>query len=236
MVEKLKSILRRIHWSLLLKAVIFAAAWLVLPFWAFILAALYLYFVPPPQSGTVLVPFLVLLLLMFFEPSGLLFAAIFGFFFFYILLIKNLMLIDRKAAYEVTVLFLVFLLFRDFFMKEGGSFNAFSFFFSWCVAVLVGFLVSGFIRAFEEGQKHRSVRRAATWLSALLVWQLLIGGLFLPLDFVYQTILVFLASMLVIDLIPQHLFNESSQRKILVTSSAVFILLVLVLGSARWGL
>ena len=46
MAGKLKSISRQIHWSLLLKAAVFALAWFFVPFWLFFLIALYLYFIP----------------------------------------------------------------------------------------------------------------------------------------------------------------------------------------------
>ena len=241
MEEKLRSILKRIHWSSLLRAVVFAAAWLYLPLWLFILIALYLYFIPVPQSGTVAGPFLVLLLLVLLEPPSILFAIVFGFVFFYILLIKDLILIDRKAAYEVTILFLVFLLFRDFYLREGGAVNAFSLLYSFFTALLVGFLLSNFIRVFKshgtQGVWGRFfLRRTAIWLSTILIWQFLVAGLFLPVDFVYQALAAFLAAIVIVDLVPQYLFGESSRSKVLVTTSVVFVLFVLVLGSARWGL
>ena len=236
MEEKLRSILKQIRWSLFLKAVIFAAAWLFLPFWLFLLVALYLYFIPVPQSGTIAGPFLVLLLLMFLEPAGLLFAVIFGLVFFYVLLIKDLVLIDRKSAYEITILFLAFLLFRDFYERQGGTSTDASLFYSSIAALLVGFLISNFIRCFSGGEQRPPLHKAAIWLSTLVIWQFLIAGLFLPVDFVYQTIITFIGSIFVIDLVPQYLFGESSRTKVLVTSSIVFVLFALILGSARWGL
>ena len=112
MEERLKSISRRIHWSLLLRAGVFGFAWLLLPFSLFVLVALYLYFSPLAQSRGLAWSFFVLLLLMFLEPVGPLFAVIFGAIFFYILLIKEFVLIDRASAHEVTVLALSFLLIR----------------------------------------------------------------------------------------------------------------------------
>lgn len=236
MAEKLRSISKRIHWSSFLKAALFAAAWLVFPLWLFILVALYLYFVPISQYGAAIAPFLVLLALMLIEPTSLPFAIIFGFVFFYILLIKDLMLIDRKTAYEITILFLAFLLFRDFYGKYGGVLDGTSLAYSLVVAMLVAFLVSSFIRHFSGDGDISSSTRTAIWLSGILTWQLLVVGLFLPVDFVYQSVIVFLGSIFVIDLIPQYIFGELSRTKILLTSSVIFVLFVLVLGSVRWTL
>ena len=262
MAEKLKLILRRIHWSLLLRGFVFGAAWFYLLSWfsdpslpylrfvgfaLFFVVALYLYFVPIPQSGTVAGPFFVLLLLAFLEPPSPLVAVIFAAVFFYILLVKDLILIDRQSAYEVTVLFLLFLLFLGFFERMGGSLGVFSLFYSFCGAIITGFLVWNFIHFAAPAapvalpssggdQSRAGVTRIAVALSAMLMWQFLIVALFLPVDFVYQTVIAFLGAIFIVDLIPQYLFGEASREKVLVTTSILFILFVFVLGSARWGL
>ena len=166
-----------------------------------------------------------LLLLTFLEPAGLLFAVIFGLVFFYVLLIKDLVLIDRKSAYEITIFFLAFLLFLDFYERQGGSINDASLFYSFIAALLVGFLIWNFIRCFSGGEQRPPLHKAAIWLSTLVIWQFLIVGLFLPVDFVYQTIITFIGSIFVIDLVPQYLFGESSRTKVLVTLSIVFVFL-----------
>src|SRR5579863_4846301 len=102
--EGLKSILKRISWSSLLKAVIFAAAWWLLPFWLFLLIALYLYYVPLAGSYGASAPFWTLMLIGLLEPSNLFTALIFGAVFYFILLIKDLLIIDRRMAYEIVVL------------------------------------------------------------------------------------------------------------------------------------
>src|ERR1700722_12935955 len=112
MVEKLKSISKQIHWSLLARAALFALFWFFLPFWLFFLLALYLYFIPFFQERTLPVPFFILLLLTFIESPGIFFAVIFGLLFYYLLLIKNLVLIDRKSGYELFVLAITFFFLR----------------------------------------------------------------------------------------------------------------------------
>ncbi|HVM76788.1 MAG TPA: hypothetical protein VMU07_01405 [Candidatus Paceibacterota bacterium] len=236
MAERLKSILRQTRWSLLIKAVIFAGAWLVLPFWLFLLVALYAYFVPVPQSRVVAGPFLVLLLLIALEPKSLVFAAIFGAIFFYMLLIKEFVLIDRKSAHEVIVLVLSFFLIRDFYIRQGGAMTGWSFFYSFCVALILGLMISNYIRFGGTSEPNTGVKRMAVWLSTLLIWQLIIVGLFLPVDFIYQSVIVFLGVIPLIDLVPQYLFGDATRQKSLIAASVIFVLFVLVLGSARWGL
>ncbi len=243
MAETLKSISRQIHWSSLLRAVIFAFAWLIVPFWFFALIALYLYFVPVPGSKTVAWPFLILLILMFFEPAGFAFALLFGATFFYILLIKELVLIDRESAYEVAVLFLAFLACRDLYLHEGGAINIGSLTFAFFAALLIGRLLASFIKFGTAPQldteptlERRHVRRTAVWISTLIAWQMLIVGLFLPVDFVYQAVAAFLGIALLFDLVPQYLVGKLSSEKTLITASIIFALFVIVIGSARWVL
>jgi hypothetical protein len=237
MEEKLKSISKRIHWSLVLKAAIFAVAWFVLPFWLFLLVALYLYFVPFAGSASVALPFLVLLLVSGFESSNVGFALIFGIIFYYILLIRDLFIIDRKSAYEIVVLALSYLLLRVFFMKAGADFGGASLFYSFFVAGIFSMMLSNFIANFSDAFKDvRPFRRMINWISFILMWQLLIVGLFLPLDFVYQSAIVFLLSMILIDLLPSYIIGQLSRVKTLVTGSVIFILLTIIVSSARWSL
>jgi hypothetical protein len=232
MAEKLKSISRQIHWSLLLRAALFALAWFFLPFWLFLLVALYLYLIPFFNSRRLFWPFFALLVLTYLEPGNLVYLIFFAAFFYYLLLIKNLLLIDRKSAYELLVLALSFFLIRSFYEQLGtGLLTAASLWYGFLLAVLIGFLVGSFIRYFSENAGKDPVRRLSAWLVFILVWQFLSLGLFLPLDFVYQSAVVFLASVLVIDLVPEH----SSERSWTV-GATVCLLLVIVVLSAHWGL
>jgi hypothetical protein len=234
MVEKLKSTLRRTNWSLLLKAVIFAVAWWALPFWLFLVIALYVYFFPIAGTGKVSVPFFVLLLISLFEGQGIVDAIIFGAIFYFILLIKDLLIIDRRSAYEIMVLVLSYLLLRTFFLNVGGSFGLRAFFYGLIVAIAMSAMIASFIKNFSEAP--RPFRRMLDWMMFLLLWQLLIVGLFLPLDFLYQSSIVFLASALLIDLVPQYVFGELTRAKVLATGSVIFSFLVIVAASARWTL
>jgi hypothetical protein len=242
MAAKLKSILRQIHWSLVLRSAIFALAWFLFPFWLFFLIALYLYFVPLFQSQKLAMPFFVLLVLTYIEPQNFLFLLIFAILFYCLLLIKDLLLIDRKSAYEFIIFVLAFFLFRDFYERFGaGIITGNALWYGFLVAVLIGFLVGGFLRVFSspkdtERYNPQVSQRVATWLTFLLVWQFLILGLFLPLDFVYQSVIIFLIAVVVIDFIPEYYFGGISRQKLLTAGTAIFALLVVALTSVQWRL
>lgn len=275
MAARLRSISRRIHWSLLLKAAIFAAAWLFLPFWMFVLAALYLYYVPWFKPGKLALPFFALLLLAYLQPvsplaAGLWFALIFGAIFYCTMLVKDLLVLDRRSLYEIIILALSFFLLRDFYGRFaegiGGAAGAagaagggsIALFYAFLVAAAIALLVRSFLGAFPEeaaagapngahvadsrrfADDHgRRLRRTVAWLSFLLIAQVAIVGLFLPLDFTYQSAIVFLVSVLIIDLAAGHVFAGDgglSRNNILGVTSTVFAFLVIVLASARWGL
>ena len=234
MVEKLRSILKRTSWSLVLKALIFAVAWWGLPFWLFLIIALYLYFVPITGTGKVSVPFLVLLLISLLEGPSIVDAIIFAAIFYFILLIKDLLIIDRRSAYEIMVLVLSYLLLRSFFLDVGGSFGLRAFFYGLIVAVAISGMVGSFIKNFSDAPYP--FRRMLGWMTFLLMWQLVIVGLFLPLDFLYQSAIIFLMAAILIDLVPQYVFGELSRAKVLASGSVIFSLLVIVSASARWML
>lgn len=244
MADGLRSISRRISWSSLLKAVIFAAAWWAAPyisFWPFLLVALYLYFIPIAGSQKVSGPFFVLLLLCFATGNGILSAILFGAIFYFILLIKDLLIIDRKSAYEVLVLVLSYLAVREVYLSTGGALGGRALLYSVTGAAAIAVLVAGFVKHFSAApdgaaREARSFRRMLGWMAFILMWQLLIVGLFLPLDFLYQSAVVFLLAAILIDLVPHYVFGELSRIKVLATGTVLFSLLVIVLASARWTL
>jgi len=241
MAARLKSISRQIHWSLLLKAAVFALAWFWLPFWLFFFVALYLYFVPLFQSRKLAVPFFVLLILSYAQPPSALFALVFGAIFYAIFLIKDLLVIDRRSAYELLVLALSFLLLRGFYMKFDEGIEGWALWYAFLAAAALALLVRSFLDALSgEGPVEAHFRRReehmAGWFSFLLLAQTLIAGLFLPLDFIYQSALVFLVVVLLVELLQEHFSTGLSRTKILTTAMTVFTLFVVVLGSARWGL
>ena len=237
MVEKLKSISKRIHWSLVLKAIVFAGSWFLLPFWLFCLIGLFLYLIPLFQARRLAVPFFVLFILCYLKTPGLSFFLIFGILFYLILLIKDLLLIDRRSAYELLVLALTFLLLREFYMRFNTGIDGSALLYAFLIAPLFTLLFRSFIRCFREDIiRAEGIPQIAIWLACLIFWQTVIVGLFLPTDFVYQSVIVFLMAILLVDLVPEYLFTQLSTSKVLTAATVVFGLLVIVLGSIRWGL
>ncbi len=240
MEEKLKSISKQIHWSLLLRAAAFALAWLWLPIWLFCLIALGLYFTPLFQARKLAPPFFILLLLGILQPATLFFAVIFGAVFYGILLIKDLIVIDRRPAYEMVVLVLSILMFRSLYLQFQNGIQAPAVIWSFIAAAAFAWLLDSFMRGFEADPENTAqenpLRRTASWLSFLLMWQMLLIGLFLPLDFIYQSAGAFLVAVVLVEFIPEYIAGTLSHAKLLATSGLVCGLFAVVLGSAHWGL
>jgi len=212
-----------------------------LPFWLFIIAALYLYFVPITGANKVSVPFFVLLLISLFQERGVVAAILFGVIFYFILLIKDLLIIDRRTAHEILVLVLGYLLVRSFFLNVGGSFGAramvLGIIVAWAMSAMATNFIANFSSAPEDAAREtRLFRRMLGWATFILMWQLLIVGSILPLDFLYQSAIVFLIAVILLDLVPQYVFGELWRTKVLAVGTVLFSLLVIVLASARWGL
>jgi hypothetical protein len=217
-----------------------------LPSWlflVFLVIAFYLYFIPITGAGKVSAPFFVLLLISLFQGKSILAAVLFAAIFYFILLIKDLLIIDRRSAYEILMLVLSYLLVRSFFLNVGGSFGLEAVAYSILAAWGMSALVMGFVKNFSDASTDHAgeeamhelhpFHRMLGWMVFLLAWQLLLVGLFLPLDFLYQSAIVFLVSVILIDLVPQYVFGQLSRTKVLATGSVLFALLVIVLASAR---
>ena len=232
MALKLKSITRQIHWSLLARAVVFVLSWLYLPFWLFVLFALYCYCVPWFQARKLALPFFALLILCFGETPGLLMAFIFGALFYYLLITKDLLLIDRKFAHALLLIALSFFLFRDFYARFDNGPVGIGLLAAFFVAGLFGLLVGDFTALQIGLPKQKTIG----FLAFLIMAQFLIAGLFLPVDFIYQSTVVFLVAVLCVDLLPEQSLGTISPEKIRATSLTIFSLLVITLAAARWGL
>ena len=237
MEEKLRSILKQIHWSLVVKAVVFALAWLWFPSWLFIVLALGMYLIPLFQAGKLAVPFFTLMILALLQGPSILFAVIFGAVFYAILLIKDLLLIDRRSAYELVMLTLIFLVLRTFYVHFNMGVTGVGLFLGFFVAILLALLTRGLMDSREELAPHKkSLIRLAVWLSVFIFAQAIVIGLFLPLDFVYQAVIIFLIAALVADVLPHYLMGTLTKTKVLAAGTIIFALLTVLISSARWGL
>ena len=167
-------------------------------------------------------------------------VVIYGALCYYLLLIKDFFVIDRKSARAMLAMALSFFLFREFFFVWHAGFSSGSLVWAWIVAIAFGALTNGVIvarRGIEVDEEHgRRPRRAAVGVSTLLLFEVLMVCLFLPVDFVYQSIIAFLAAALILDLVPAYFFHELEPRRVRATAMGIAVLLIVVLASARWGL
>ena len=236
---RLALISKQIHWSLLIRSVLFAASWLYLPGWLFVLVASAVYFFPPFESRKNLAFFLVFLGVALATPGSILMAVLYGALWYYLLLIKDLLVIDRKSGRTILAMAIAFFLFREFFAAWHAGFSSGALFWVWVVAAAFGILLNAVIVARhgkEVSGREALPRRIAVGTASLAVLELLMAGLFLPVDFIYQSIVAFLAAALVLDLVPAYFFGELDPRRIRTTAMAIAILFVIVLASAKWGI
>lgn len=242
MAGKLKLILRLIPWSLAARAFLFGLAWLTLPFGLFLVVALYFYLVPlfkPLKFGW---PFLALLVLMsplFFEKTaGVTFIA--ATIFFLILGVKDLVLLRRKSSYGLAILGLSLILLGDFFYGVSGDFRWTTPFKALALSLTWFLLWKGWVDYRESFtiQESEDRKRAgvALGVAALMMWQVIWALLFLPLGYVSQTAVAFLAALVILELVVAHLGGTLSRRRILADFTIFFVFLTFALTSARWEL
>jgi hypothetical protein len=229
MAEKLKSTLRTIPWFLPAKAAAFAAAWLWLPGWVFLLAALSLYLVPLFRPLSLAVPYIVLLFLMMITAPHAWAAIFFGFLFLLIVGIKDFLLIQRAPAYQALVYFLLFGVYLDFFIHT-AHLGAADILPRSLWTALVFFLLA---RPIPEGEQRR-VAGVALAAGTLLLWQWSWGLTFLPLNYFSQTALQFLAAMTFIEFLSEYGRGTLGRRKILTHFTIFFLCFAIVLAANSW--
>ncbi len=239
--SKLRSVLRQIHWSLALRAAIFAASWFFLPFWAFLLVAFYLYFVPFFQPRRLALPSLLVIFFTAVLTPTPWFAIFLGVAWYLILGIKDLIFINRKQAYEILVLFLVFLVTVRFFAHFDSWAGAFSVLYSLATSVVVFLLCKGFLKYGDlpehAGYREKAARStAAAAVVALILFELSLLFLVLPIHFLFQASLFFVVAAIILESVFEYVNGALTRRIILVNFSIFFIFLVIILGSAQWSL
>jgi hypothetical protein len=241
MAVKLASISKQIHWSSLIRAAVFAASWWYLPTWLFLVLSCGIYFLPPFETRRNLPAFIVLIALSLATPSTVFMAVIYGVLCYYLLLIKDFLVVDRKSARAMLAMALSFFLFREFFFVWQAGFSPGSLAWAWIVAIAFGMLMNGVIvarRGKEVSEEREAVhlRHIAVSVSALTLFEVLAVCLFLPVDFIYQSIAAFLAAAILLDFVPAYFFRDLEPRRICATAMALAALLVVVLASAKWGI
>jgi len=237
MEARLESTLRTIPWWLTLKAAIFGAAWLLLPFWLFFLLALALYFFPLFEPGRLAVPLLSTLFFTWLLTPNLWAAVFLGLLFFFILGIKDLIFIHRFPAYEALIFLLFALAFLNFFAhfdrpNAPGLLPGLGLLFLFFALLYWSFLRYG-ERSLPGGIPAR--RKFLTGLLALfLLGEWLAVLVFLPLNFFLATALLLLGAVSLVELLWSHAEKKLTCREILVHFSAALVFLTIVLAANSW--
>ncbi len=239
MEAKLKSIIKRTPWSLLLKAVFLAALWsvgkasLVLgspwAFGLFLLAAVYFYFRPLFRPGPLLPGFLLSLILSALFPPGFFPAAGVGAVFFLLFGIKDLVLVNRPRAYEILVYILFF----------GYAATAFYGTLNWTgpgfvlapLWIALVFMLLTRLLPWEEGKSSGYI---IPLLGGFLSGEAALVLFFLPLDFVYQAAILFLFLVLLANLGEEMHKRTLSPRRVLVGFLPFALLAGLILVLNSW--
>lgn len=192
MAEKLRSITNPIPWSSLLKPAVAAVAWLILPWWAFLAIALYCYLVPLFRPASLAPAFSAFLLIALASPRGIVQAVYAAVVLALILGIKDLVIVNRKIAYQLLVFLLSFagclLLFGEF-----SSWSTSAAFLS--LAILSGFW---FWIIHSDPERERAAALSSA-IAALLLFEVGAAMFFLPVNFFAQAALLFFGSILLFE-------------------------------------
>jgi len=211
----------------------------VLPAWLFFALAAGLYFIPFFRPQKLLIPFLLVLGFALKAPVNFWAAIFLGCVFYCLLGIKDLVFIDRAAAYEVLVFLLAFLYIFAFF-GVWNSWNSGGFLAAAGFALTAFFLFRGFFGYAEHAQVEggESLRHPAlvAGVMSLLLFEALVAGLFLPLASFYQSALSFLIAFVGIDLCSLFVRQKLGERNLLINFTIFFVAFIALVGSASWGL
>jgi hypothetical protein len=191
---KLRSITKPIHWSLLLKPIAVAAAWLILPWWGFLVVAIYCYFVPFFRVSALSGPFLIFLFLSLVTPPGFPQAIYAAMILILIFGIKDLVIVNRKIAYE----FLAFLLSFAGCLLLFYRFGTWALPFSFAALVFGSLLWLWLVRGAPERQAMSSV---VPPVAALVFFEIGAVIFVLPLSFFAQGALLFFGSALLFEFV-----------------------------------
>ena len=251
MAEKLKSISAQIPWYLAVKAAAFGFAWYAMPRGWFLVVALGLYCIPLFHTLRLAVPMATLLIVSDLIPhgpyAGLVALALAGAFF---LLdgVKNLVFIDRHAAYRALALVLLFAALALFFSRAICSSDGLCsppgmvVLESLIVAGVAFFVIRDILRSASHhaqesataAAEHLANSHLVAGLSTILLWELWWVLLFLPLNFFSQTALAFLAAVMVLELCELRISHRLDRRAILLHTSILITFLVVLLAANEW--
>jgi len=230
---KLRSITKRIHWSLILKAVAVGASWVYLPEWLSVALAIFFYFSSFFRIRHMGVPFLSALILAHVLGQNILGGLFLAACLFLVFGLKELVFIDRRSAYA-GLIFLIFF-FASFLLYENldawnGWFPVKGLLFAW----LFWALVRGFLLEAEEGLPERTP--LALGALSFVFWEIIMVIAFLPLDFLYQAGIAIFMAFVFFEWLVDYSRGNLAKNKILLYISLLFILVTLIFAFAKWGL
>ncbi len=222
--------------DVLLKAFFFGMAWNFLPTWIFVPIALGLYFIPTFQTKKLLAPFAAILLLCFSRTPSFAYALILCVVFGWMLFIKELMLVDRRSAYEILIVALSYLLIGNEFSGSPLPLSSVSFR-DFILAIVLGAMV-GSLAGLTSGVDVPSGRRIESIIALLcflIMWQVFLVCRFLPAPGSYQALIAFIIAVATADILPRG-FSGYPATKLVASGLFFAVLLTVSLFSVKWGL
>lgn len=214
---------------LLVRSAIAALLWLYAPSWVFVLFAFYFYFNPFFQPWKILASFLVFLALTLLAPSFSGFwwygeALLVGAAFYLILGVKDLVIVDRQAAYQILrtgLLLVIFTLFFWWGQSQDASFL-------WRLLLLFASLFFLYREYFSSVLEQESSRTFLAAFSTLFLFETAWILSWLPIGFLNATAITILAAFMLNDFILHH-YKRNLSRKILLTNFTVFLFSLLII-------
>lgn len=232
MEEKLKSILRPIPWSLILKAFLFALGWLLLPFWLFIIFSLYLYLVPLFQAKVLALPFVFTLFLASLTQPHFWVAVFFGVIFFFILGIKDLVFVDRRTSYGILAFVLMFVAIFYSFSRFDYGWDAAPFLWMLGLSAVFSLLLNNFLKNYIGQESDRRLKNTLLGLVFLLFFESGLVILLLPITFLVQSALLFLIAVALFELSSDYFLKRLDARRVLIYFSVFFGISALIISGS----
>ncbi len=233
MAEKLKSITKRIPWSLPLRSGAAAIAFLALPFWVFLAVAAYVYFVPWFRARLLVREFTLTMVIAAMLPSTA-WSTIAIFAVFALMLgVKDLIIVERGRGYELLAILLSFLIVTAVFhvpasesWKSAGPFLLMG-----LAGVAIGLLLA---RMPFESEKGTLGIEAA--VAGFLIAEAGAVLLFLPIGFFYQTVVLFSLAAALLILLPAYREGKAGRSLLLASFGFAGAVVLAVMILTDWQL
>lgn len=213
-----------------LRSAVIGVLWLIAPFWIFLLAVLYAYFVPFFRARTLFFELLLILGIGWTLPYLPIAALGMGTLIFLVLGIKDFLIVDREAAYEAFVFLAVFILVLETMARipNWGSGLAGA---AAAGAGAIGFLLLRRIPWRDDGRERDNLAAA---LTAFMFVQAGMGIMFLPVNYLYQAAALFLFFVTMVRLGGEIREGKLALPAFLFQFGTFVVAEVLILAIAPW--